>query len=155
MQDARLDCLRAEGCKIGLPASYPSFAACEGPLAESMRMIATQEGALLVQASRCRVALTRLDMLQKIMASRECIAKEQMEVDRWKASSVTMQTQLNKYLGTAGRDLAELLGEKSMTNAGKWASCARFAGFCVRAPGWFYSMGRGPRPLHALSLILL
>ena len=72
-----------------------------------MRMIATQEGALLVQASRCRVALTRLDMLQKIMASRECIAKEQMEVDRWKASSVTMQTQLNKYLGTTAVDLLQ------------------------------------------------
>jgi hypothetical protein len=58
-------------------------------------------------------------MLQKIMASRECSAKEQKEVERWKVSSVTMQTQLNKYLGTAGRDLAELLGEKSMANAGK------------------------------------
>ncbi len=99
--------LQAERCLIGLPASYQPFAVCEGPLAESMRMIATQERALLVQASRCRVALSRLDMLQMIMASCECSAKEQAEVERWKASSVTMQTQLNKYLGTTAVDLLQ------------------------------------------------
>jgi len=105
--------------KVGLPVSYQPFPVSEGPLAESMRMIATQERSLLVQASRCRVALYRLDMLQKIMASRACSAKEQKEVERWKISAVTTHKQLDKYMGAAGKEFAEILGEKSMTSAGK------------------------------------
>ena len=105
--------------KVGLPVSYQPFPVSEGPLAESMRMIATQERSLLVQASRCRVALYRLDMLQKIMASRACSAKEQKEVERWKISAVTTHKQLDKYMGAAGKEFAKILGEKSMTSAGK------------------------------------
>lgn len=108
-----------EAYTVGLPGSYQPFPVSEGPLAEPMRMIATQERTLLVQASRCRVALYRLDMLQKIMASRACSAKEEKEVERWKMSAVTTQKQLDRYVGTAGREMAELLGEKSMASAGK------------------------------------
>ena len=100
--------------KIGLPASYKPFAVTEGPLAETMRTIATQERELLLQASRCRVAMARLDMLQKIMASRACTAKEEKEVERWKMSAQTMQKQLKNYLATAGKEVADLLGEKSL-----------------------------------------
>ena len=102
------------GCKVGLPSTYKPFRVEEGPMAESMRIIATQERALLVQASRCRLALVRMDMLQKIMASRQLLAPEAKEVERWKMSSGTLQRQLKSYLGSAGREIAELLGEKSL-----------------------------------------
>ena len=103
-----------EGYKVGLPSTYKPFRVEEGPMAESMRIVATQERALLVQASRCRLALARMDMLQKIMASRQLQAAEAKEVERWKVSSATMQKQLKHYLGSAGREIAELLGEKSL-----------------------------------------
>lgn len=102
------------GLKVGLPVTYTPFHVKEGPMAESMRIIATQERALLVQASRCRMALARMDMLQKIMASRQPQPAEAKEIERWKVSSVTMQNQLKNYLGTAGREIAELIGEKSL-----------------------------------------
>lgn len=102
------------GLKVGLPITYTPFRVEEGPMAESMRIVATQERALLVQASRCRLALARMDMLQKIMASRKPQPAEEKEIERWKVSSVTMQNQLKNYLGSAGREIAELLGEKSL-----------------------------------------
>ena len=58
------------GSSLTLPSSYVPFAVSEGPLAETMRLVAVQERALLLQASRCRVAMTRMDFLQKIMAAR-------------------------------------------------------------------------------------
>ena len=39
---------------------------------------------------------------------------EQQEVERWKMSSVTMQKQLKQYMGKAGKELAEMLGEKPL-----------------------------------------
>ena len=39
---------------------------------------------------------------------------EQQEVERWKVSSVTMQKQLKQYMGKAGKELAEMLGEKPL-----------------------------------------
>jgi len=102
------------GYKVGLPKHYEHFDVKEGPLAESIRMFATQERALLVQASRCRAAMARLDMLQKIMESRSLQPKEDKEVDLWKVTSVSTQRQLKNYLGTAGKGVADLLGEKSL-----------------------------------------
>ena len=144
------------GGSLTLPSSYMPFAVSEGPLAEAMRLVAVQERALLLQASRCRVAMTRMDFLQKIMAARPlqvfhrsqserlcsmCAlhswfcgvgvgvggvpwvlmssnavvqVSEQKEVERWKVSSVTMQKQLKQYMGNAGKELAEMLGEKPL-----------------------------------------
>ena len=105
--------------EVGLPVAYRPFPVKEGPLADTIRTMGMQERALLVQASRCRVAMARLAMLQKIMAGRALQARESKEVERWKVSSVTMQKQLKHYLGTAGKEIAELLGEQSYGSANR------------------------------------
>jgi len=60
-------------------------------------------------------------MVQKIMASRSLQPKEEKEVERWKIASVTTQRHLKNYLGTAGREVADLLGEKSLNTMHKEA----------------------------------
>jgi len=101
-------------CSIGLPAHYKQFVVPEGPLADTMHQIATHERTLLVQASRCRAALARLATLQKIMAARALDVKEAKEVERWKVSTLTLQRQLKHYSASAGKELSDLLGEKTL-----------------------------------------
>ena len=86
----------------------------EGPLAATMQQIAMHERTLVVEASRCRAALSRLVTLQKIMAARQHDLYEAKEVERWKLSTVIMQSQLSSYLGSAGNELSDLLGEKTL-----------------------------------------
>ncbi|KAJ1486574.1 hypothetical protein T484DRAFT_1789199 [Baffinella frigidus] len=93
---------------------YAPFEVEEGPLAETMRMIQTQEHVMRTQASRCRAALQRLSMLQRFIAGRGGLetplnAKEvQEEVSKWKVTTVEMQRQLGRCFNTVGRDFAEL-----------------------------------------------
>jgi hypothetical protein len=49
---------------------YSPVAMEEGPLAETMRMLQTQEHVHLVQASRCRAGVRRCAMLQRFIAGR-------------------------------------------------------------------------------------
>jgi len=96
---------------------YRPMAVEEGPLAECMRMIQTQERALLVQASRCRAAVARLSMIQRLMAGRGMAgldAKLASEVTQWKTSTKNMQVQLGHALSSAGKEVADLLGEKPL-----------------------------------------
>lgn len=58
------------GMKLDSTLDYAPFHVEEGPLAETMRMIQTQEHAMRVQVMRCRAALQRLAMLQRFMAGR-------------------------------------------------------------------------------------
>jgi hypothetical protein len=86
----------------------------EGPLAVTMQQIVMHERTLLVEASRCRAALSRLATLQKIIAARQHDLYEAKEVERWKMSTVIMQSQLSSYLGSAGNELSDLLGKKTL-----------------------------------------
>lgn len=109
---------------------YAPFEVEEGPLAETMRMIQTQEHVMRTQASRCRAALQRLSMLQRFIAGRGGLetplnAKEvqvpshplarplptvgetltprarlQEEVSKWKVTTVEMQRQLGRCFNT-------------------------------------------------------
>jgi len=103
---------------IGVPEDYFPVPVEEGPLAETMQLVQMQERALLIQASRCRAAVYRLGVLQRIMQGRggesRLKPKDVMqEIAQWKSTTIEMQRQLGSCLNTVGRDVAMLLGEKA------------------------------------------